>query len=347
MDDAFTWRDGVNVNGTALWCDARRAQDLCFLSNARLELRGPHRQLLCTRRTLLLLSVAGKRVPGEALVTPFGRPFFLGSARLELFPSGSLPGAASLLLMLDRDRRRLVYAGNINPQGGASAICEQMQVREAEAVVCEAPLLPIGRPLPSHEEAAATLLRLLDDARSDGVVPIFLTSVLGTAQEIVSLLCHHGAPVHVHPRIYGYLRIYEEMGIRLAPAGNAPRCFVIRRPARGGEAIVWPTDSRLLPSLRLCEGKSPRVYLCTGAALSDEVVARCRHELAGEGGLSGALPFPDSADLPSLLRYVSQSEARDLYLTAGFDDQVVRTFAQRRVRVHPLGPPRQLTFFSP
>jgi hypothetical protein len=248
--------------------------------------------------------------------------------------------------MLDRDRRRVVYAGHINPQGGVT--CEQMQVRAAEALVCEAPLLPIGLPLPSYAEAAATLLQLADEVKSDGAVPIFLSPALGTAQELVALLCHHGTLVHAHPRIYSYLRVYQEMGIRLSPPDNPPRCFVSRRPARAGEVILWPIDSRLGDPKRLLSGAGSRAYLCTGAALSKELVSAYHHELHkdSEGGLSGALPFPDSVDLPALLRYVSDCEARDLYLTAGYDEKVVRAFAERRVRVHPLGPPRQLALFS-
>ena len=29
-----TWRDGVHLTGTPIWCDARRRRDVCFVSRA-------------------------------------------------------------------------------------------------------------------------------------------------------------------------------------------------------------------------------------------------------------------------------------------------------------------------
>ena len=117
MTPAFVWRDGVHIAGTHLWCDARRARTLSFVSHAGQPLPGPHRQLLCTERTLRLLSLGEKDAPKDALQSPYSRPFSLGGLRLELFPSGYLPGAASLLLSLPGERK-VAYVGDLNPQPG-------------------------------------------------------------------------------------------------------------------------------------------------------------------------------------------------------------------------------------
>ena len=40
-----SWRDGIHITGTPLWCDALRTRDVCFLSspNAHDRLIGLHR----------------------------------------------------------------------------------------------------------------------------------------------------------------------------------------------------------------------------------------------------------------------------------------------------------------
>src|SRR5262245_63134645 len=86
------WRDGVHIVGTPLWCDARRAREACFVSSALVPEAGRHKQVIATAETLALLPEASR----QPLAVPFGRPFTLGNVRLELFPSGLIPGAASL-----------------------------------------------------------------------------------------------------------------------------------------------------------------------------------------------------------------------------------------------------------
>src|SRR3954447_26205118 len=137
---SFSHRGGVRMEGTHLTCDAvGSASDVVFLSHARavagtrrLRLRRAGRQeLLATPRTLALLGRAGEGLRRHALPAPFGRPFALGEVRVELFPSGHLPGAASLLC--EAGGRRLVYAGAVGRPGPGFG-AESGEVRRADAV---------------------------------------------------------------------------------------------------------------------------------------------------------------------------------------------------------------------
>jgi len=119
---AFGCGRGVRLLRTNVTCDALgAAADLVFLAHAqalgpaggrRFPLRrGGRQELLVTDTTLTLLGAAGELLRRHALPAAFGRPFKLGEARLELFPSGHLPGAASLLVEIGG--RQVVYAGTI------------------------------------------------------------------------------------------------------------------------------------------------------------------------------------------------------------------------------------------
>src|ERR1041384_1106939 len=88
-----TWRDGVHLTGTPIWCDARRRRDVCFLSSADRVGRTGHGQLIGTAITLALVDASG---PGGHLAVPLRQRFTLGTVRLELIPSGRGFGAAAL-----------------------------------------------------------------------------------------------------------------------------------------------------------------------------------------------------------------------------------------------------------
>src|SRR6185295_11754176 len=129
----LSYRGGVRVRDSVLACDTASGSDLVFLSHAGALGRaasgaprargGGRRKILTNETTLALLGAAGERLRPHALTAGYGRPFTLGGMRIELFPSGALPGAASLLC--ERGGQRLVYAGPIgalsSPAGAAGA----------------------------------------------------------------------------------------------------------------------------------------------------------------------------------------------------------------------------------
>ncbi|MGZ3407774.1 MAG: hypothetical protein ACXVAN_15090, partial [Polyangia bacterium] len=185
----FVWSDGVRIGDTNIWCDARRcpAEATAFVSHARApRLRGGAEcRVVTTERTRVRRAVeVTPRGTAGMLVTPFGRPFALGRLRLELLPSGHVPGAAQLYVELDG--RRVAYCGPLNPAPGRFA--EAPQVRAAEALCLDAPLLACARKLPPRAEAEAQLLAAVERARDDGVTPVVLAPPLGGAQEVVALL---------------------------------------------------------------------------------------------------------------------------------------------------------------
>lgn len=335
-----TWRAGVHLPGTRLWCDALRAHDLCFVSDAQANLRGGRRgaigTLLCTERTLRLRRALGEpaRAAESVLLSPVGRPFHLGSLRLELFPSGQAPGAASLWIKLPSGQC-VVYAGAPCPQAALGA--EPMQVRAATVLICAAPLALHPHPLP--ERAAALLTLQQQVAAAAGAATVILCSPLSSAPAIWSQL-HAAVPLVAHPAITRALLAYQELGLLAPPA---PRRFT--RPLTPGTVLLWPAAIPL--PARLQPPSAPlQVILSSGAALCEPAVARVRAALPAGATLAAAVPLADGLDQPSLLRYIADSEARQVYLTAGYSDALAATLRRTGVHLAPLGPPRQLPLFS-
>ena len=131
----FAYLGGVRVVGATVWCDVARARGVSFLSRADVAFgRAVPERLVASDRTITLRRALGHAC-NDPLVPRFGRPFALGRARLELIPSGALPGAAQLLVELGGWRG--LYAGAVFPRtiGGI----EPMQVRDCDELVIDAP----------------------------------------------------------------------------------------------------------------------------------------------------------------------------------------------------------------
>ena len=160
----MTWRDGVHVTDTSIWCDARRRRAICFVSSADRVAHADHGQLIATADTLALLGVSAPH-----LAVPLGRPFTLGTLRLELIASGRTRGAAAL--RIDLDTRTVLYAGAVRTRDTD----QPAEVRACDVVVVAAPLgLPEHR-LPGREHVTAEILAWLathEAARSSSALVV-------------------------------------------------------------------------------------------------------------------------------------------------------------------------------
>ena len=323
---AVAFRDGVQLAGSVVWCDATRARDLNFVSHAHLGARGAHHKVLATGRTMALIGAAGGAPVGEVLTTPFGRPFSLGPLRLELFPSGHVPGAASLLLV-EPSGRRIAYAGDVNP---VASLGESAEVRGADVLVLEAPLAPVAGRLPPRAETLAALVELVKRALADGRQPVVLAPALGTSEEAMVALAQAGVPLRVHPRVHAFAATLAAAGIAVPAAARFSS-----RMGRG-EVLIGPPDG--LGAARIARLERPLTIALTGLALGAGAAA--------DLGVDHALPLADHADLDALVTYVRHSEAREVWLTAGHCPALVAALAALDVTARPLGPPRQMELLA-
>jgi hypothetical protein len=319
---AFLYRAGVRVAGTVVTCDGTAATDLVFLSHApvlaahgRRGLPGVgrgRRQLLTTDTTLTLLGPVGERLRPHALVTAFGRPFTLGELRLELFPSGYLPGAASLLC--EQGGRRLVYAG---PLG------EQPDVRAAAAVCVDARWAAGGLQLPPRAQAEASLLAAARD-RGAGAAPVLVVDPPGLAPVVAQVLAEEGVPSRTHRKVLESLAVY-----RRALGASRPASAIQRYSGRlaPNELLLWPAGTEVPAQT----GKPvPRRAVVVGPRAGDA---------------PGGVAFPIGADAPQLVRYVQATGAAEAALVGAPDDHLAGLLQACGVATYRLGPPRQMPLF--
>ena len=306
-----SWRDGVHVLGTSVWCDARRARAVCFVSSADRTGRAGHGQLIATAETLALLGAHGD----AHLAVPTARPFTLGTVRLELLRSGWCIGAAALLVDAGH---RVLYAGAVAPEG--AGLGGAAELRRCDTLVVAA---PYGA---AHHRFPGTVADVVDVARgalAAGVVPVVLVSSALKGLDVVAALEAAGIASAGHRAIVDAAR-------RLATAGPE---LAVKRTVGRGRALVWLVADRARLGAAL-GGARAKVALASGLAVERDVVR--------ELGVDVAIPWSAAADRAALLAYIARSGAAEVAVTGAYADEIAAAVGPHARR---LGPHRQMTLF--
>lgn len=306
----MTWRDGVHLTGTPIWCDARRRRDICFVSSVERLGRGGHGQLIATPLTLALLGANGG---GADLAVPVRKRFTLGTLRLELIPSGRGPGAAALLV--DLGDRKALYAGAVRTAKIAS--CDPAEVRSCDALVVHAPFGEAHHTFPRLDETIArTAGWAKAELAADRRPVLFCDSALD-GLEIVTELAARGIQVSAG-------RPVREL------AGRA-KLTNITTPGKEPRAVVW-LDSDHAGLAKALAGKRFSTALASGRAIE------------GADGYDQSFVWASAADRPQLLSWIASANAREVFVTGPCADAIVGAIG---ARARVVGPPRQMALFAP
>jgi len=301
-----TWRDGVHLTGSPIWCDARRRRDVCFVSSADRVGRAGHGQLIATPITLALLGAEAGH-----LAVPVHRPFTLGTTRLQLIPSGRGIGAAAL--HVDFGGRTVLYAGAIRTVHPVEA----GEVRACDAVVVAA---PIGE---SHHKllALSTIAdRVIDWSKTQiaaGRAPILVVDHVLDGLEVASRLVDDGM-------IVAASRGIRDAALRVRTHTSVP---AIRAPGREPTIVIRTETDRVKPT----DGMKSATALVSLRALEP-------HK-----NFDALFAWPFAATKKQLLEWIEQSRAKDIFITGAHADTIAETLGPR-ARV--LGPPRQMALFG-
>jgi putative mRNA 3-end processing factor len=212
-----TWRDGVHLTGTPIWCDARRRRDVCFVSSADRVMRAGHGQLIGTPITIAML---GGRDSGH-LAVPVRRPFTLGTLRLELIPSGRTLGAAAL--HVDTGMRTVLYAGAIRTHA-----VEGAEVRACDAVVVAAPIGESHHALPALDEIAERVATWSRERLAAGTWPVLVVDTALDGLEVAARLVADGLTVAAGKSVRDAATVVGDSAPALRAPGKEP-CVVVMR----------------------------------------------------------------------------------------------------------------------
>jgi putative mRNA 3-end processing factor len=304
-----TWRDGVHLTGTPIWCDARRRRDICFVSSVDRVVRTGHGQLIGTSLTLELLGARG----GGHLAVPLRQRFTLGTLRLELIPSGRGLGAAAL--HVDAVGRTVLYAGAVRTI--ASPLIEGAEVRTADALVVAAPLGELHHRLEPLDDVATRVIEWTRAQLAAGVPTVLVVENALDGIEVAARLVAEGVPVAAGKSI-------RDAVLRLAGVAGVP---AIRAPGREPAVLIRAeTDRVKLPS-------APQAVTALVAARAIDPAP----------GWAASFAWPFVAGRDQLLAWIEQTRAREIFVTGPCADAIVTALGSR---ARLLGPPRQMALFG-
>jgi hypothetical protein len=331
---AFIYRAGIGLADTQITCDATGfPSDLIFLSHAcALPPRGPaalfgaragRRQIVTTEQTLRLLGDAGDKLRTRTLPAAFGRPFNLGEHRIEVVPTGFLPGAAALLC--ESEGRRVFYLGAFCPEPLLDGIAAG-EVRHADAICIDATFGDANLVFPPRQEAIASVRTFVKKSLSEGRTPVLLASPFGALPAVALDLAQAGIAMRAHPRIVAVLA-------RLRGA-----CTSIPAPTRfagrvvSQEVLLWPPEARDASALATLEKLD--LALVSGSAAYPEAVARLRVQQG-----FALTNMPSAAEI---LVAIEATGAREVALFHSGAESLAALLRTRNLDAYTLGPPRQM-----
>lgn len=249
--------DGIQIRDSILWLDARFTRDLSFLSSACCLSGRTEARVITTEETVKLLAINNIKL--NALICPYNQTVALGQLKMELLPSGTGLGSASL--WVEQRHGSLLYAPQLQPQ--KTGITRVMQLKQADTLV-----LGARSPFPAHHHASRKkekerLLQAVQERLAQGEYPVILCEPYAIAQEICKYLAEHGIEPAVHKSIYRINQIYAMYGsdlgsfhllhkrlrdkkVLILPGSNLTRA-VDRRPLPDGP-IFCIEESPQLPS---------------------------------------------------------------------------------------------------
>ena len=319
----FEYLGGVRVSGSVLWCDADRRRDVSFMSSARVNFRLKSRRIIATAPSIRLLTKGSAKL--DAISSPFGRSFALGSLDLTMFPSGHLLGGAQLLV--GRGDRRLLYAGDISPR--------KMRTAEAfQSVPCDvlAVAATYGHErfrFPPREEVFSRLRLFVDACLEAKETPVLLADPLGSAPEVVDFFSDLGYRIRAHRSVFEVVKAYRDFGYHFEKVKR------FQGVATRDEMVVAPPILRTHTSIKNL--KNPKTALITGRALDDAFVERHK--------VDASFPLSEAADYDELVAFIRETGASTIYLTGGHVEPLLDKLRALGLRASGLLPPRQLPLF--
>jgi putative mRNA 3-end processing factor len=334
----FSYGEGVRIAGTDITCDARGfPSDLVFLSHANaLAPAGPgslaggragRRQIVTTETTLRLLDEAGASLRARALPAAFGRPFNLGPHRLEVVPSGLLPGAAALLC--ETDTARAFYLGAFCPEPLLDGM-EPALFRSATAVCINATAAHPDWVFPPRRQVLQRVRAFVEEGLRTGVRVVLFGSAFEAFPALLGELARAGIAVRAHQRIAAVCRRLRGACESLPPVAR----FSGKLDAN--EVLLWPPEARKSTSLIALGAIRGALVAATAADPAMPATLGIEHGFA----LSNLPTFAE------LLAAVEATASREVALVRGPAEVVAAALRQRGLDAYPLGPPRQMSLRS-
>lgn len=220
--------NGLHLNDTILWLDAKPTGQLNFVSSPNLFSDSNQGQVITTEESKKILEINRKKITG--LICQYSRPFSIGHIKLELLPSGSVLGGA--LLYIENKNQKILYAPNIQLE--KNSFVHHLKLKKADILILQANRPDPHKELPIKKKELDRLTDNLKNELNQNRFPTIYADPFGVSQEIIYRLSQDKIPIAIHSTIYKINKVYEHFGSKL---GN----YSLYSPKRTkNKVVVFP-----------------------------------------------------------------------------------------------------------
>ena len=274
--------------------------------------RPGHDAVLATADTLAIMRLRLGAL-GQAQALAYGVPLKVKDVTVTLMPAGHILGSAQVVI--DYNGQRAVISGDYKRH--ADPTCDPFELVACDLFVTEATFgLPVYRHEPDTAEVQKLLASLRDFPERTHQIGVY---GLGKCQRLIKLIRQAGydRPIWLHGALRSMTDYYVSRGVEFGEVPNA-----MEAPDKlAGEIVLSPP-----------------------AALSDRWSRRFADPLAGfasgwmrirgrvrQRGVELPLIISDHCDWPELVQTVTETGAREVWVTHGREEALVHELSKRQI----------------
>ena len=319
-----TW---LRPDGAGLYCepggfhvDPHRRVDRAVITHGHSDHARPgHGAVLATPDTLGIMRLRlGATAGGRLQALAYGESLAVGDVTVRLVPAGHILGSAQVVI--DYRGQRAVISGDYKRR--ADPTCQRFELVPCDLFVTEATFgLPVYRFEPDDTEIGKLLASLRDFPDRTHQVGVY---GLGKCQRLTALLRRSGydRPIYLHGALRSMTDYYLSRGVELGDVAS----ITDTGGQLAGEVVLSPPTA-------LADRWSRRLVDPVAGFASGWMRIRGR---ARQRGVELPLVISDHADWPELLQTITESGAREVWVTHGREEALVHACGQMGVAARAL-----------
>ena len=300
--------DGLYCAPGKFFIDPPRPVDRALITHGHSDhARSGHGHVLATHETIEIMKIRyGAQPAGAFQIANLGEPSSINDVVVRFEPAGHILGSAQIVL--EHGGCRVVVSGDY--KRSADPTCLPFKLVPCDVFVTEATFaLPVFHHEPADAEARRLIRSISEQPERTHLLGVY---GLGKCQRMIALLRAAGfdAPIYLHGALVQLCALYESLGVGL---GDLRALADEKRADFKGMLVMCPPSA-------LADRWSRRFADPVTAFASGWMRVKGR---ARQRGVELPLIVSDHADWPELLATITETGARDIWVTHGREDALV------------------------